>query len=321
MKLIAYFFLLVVTTSSVFGASVTLRSSSTPITGEILTGGKEGLRIQIDSEANTTTLIPWSSIQAIETDIPRPSLDTLLENGKLIWRAKQRLIRGDVKLAEPIFESLFDTYKDAEGEDAQLICEGYLRCTLARGDLSHAFEPWIIVAQHRTNSKQSSFSSLEPVIEKDSLLCKHLPPVPIVKQKFTNLLNDIGGNKIPFDAEFVTLLFAASNGELSAISTMNTIYKTLPMWKQIWANYFLAEGYLTVTNNTKSRTKGLLFMAKVASLQKNQQPWLTGAALLRLSEEFAIDGDEETAQKMMLELQRNFPLHPLLTSKQKRKLD
>ncbi|HIA72733.1 MAG TPA: hypothetical protein EYO01_08580, partial [Phycisphaerales bacterium] len=73
MKLIAYFFLLVVTTSSVFGASVTLRSSSTPITGEILTGGKEGLRIQIDSEANTTTLIPWSSIRAIETDIPRPS--------------------------------------------------------------------------------------------------------------------------------------------------------------------------------------------------------------------------------------------------------
>ncbi|MBT4523403.1 MAG: hypothetical protein HOI88_02580 [Phycisphaerae bacterium] len=321
MKLIAYFILLALTTSGVFGANVTLRSSSTPITGEILSGGKEGLRIQLDSEANTTTLVPWSSIRAIETAKPRPSLDALLENGKLIWRAKQRLIRGDVKLAEPIFESLFDTYKDAAGKDAQLICEGYLRCTLARGDLSRAFEPWIIVAQHRANSKQSSFSSLEPVVEKTSLLCKHLPPVPLVKQQFANLLLASGDYKLPFDADFVTLLIAVSNGELSAISTLNSIYKTLPMWKQIWANYFLGEGYLAVKNNAKARTKGLLYMAKVASLQKHQQPWLSGAALLRLSEEFAIDGDDETAEKMMLELHRNFPLHPLLTSKQKRNLD
>ena len=231
------------------------------------------------------------------------------------------MIRSDVTLAEPIFEELFEEYKDIEGTDAQIITEGYLRCTIARGDLNRAFVPWIIVAKQRSSGLPSAFLSLEPVIDDASLLCIHLPPVSIVQQQFNDQILNTAILIEELDREFISQLINASKGQLDAIAKLTENYKELPNWKQSWANYFIAQGYLSKLNDKHFRVKGLLFLAKVASLPRHAQPWLAGASLLRLSDEFSQDGDEAISQKMMFELHRNYPMHPLLSSNNKRNLD
>jgi TolA-binding protein len=41
-------------------------------------------------------------------------------------------------------------------------------------------------------------------------------------------------------------------------------------------------------------------------------PWLSGSALLKLSQAFSQEGNDETAEKLMYEVQRRYPSHPLL---------
>jgi len=321
MKIPIFLLLFIFSPTIVFADQVILRDNSTLKQIEILSASREGLLIQNDLESSTSTLIPWSTIQKLETHEPRPLLEAFLKEGVLIWRAKQRLIRSDVTLAEPIFEELFEEYKDSEGIDAQIITEGYLRCTIARGDLKRAFVPWVIVAKHRSIGLPSPFLSLEPVIDDATLLCIHLPPVSIVQQQFNDQILNTAILIEELDREFISQLINASKGQLDAIAKLTENYKELPNWKQSWANYFIAQGYLSKLNDKQSRVKGLLFLAKVASLPRHAQPWLAGASLLRLSDEFSQDGDEAISQKMMFELHRNYPMHPLLSSNNKRNLD
>jgi len=90
----------------------------------------------------------------------------------------------------------------------------------------------------------------------------------------------------------------------------------MPDWKQVWSHYFLAMGYLDVQDSPKHRTAGLLHLAKIASLPTNIQPWLSGAALFRLAQEFSQDGAQAIADRMLNELRAHYPSHPLLSTAQ-----
>jgi len=234
-----------------------------------------------------------------------------MSQGEEIWRAKMRLLRGDVYLANPTFLKFFETFMNSSSEDARLIAEGTLRCALARGDLKEALEPWLRTAKHRADGLDSSFPTLTKVIDSNSLLCPQLPPIYLlegVARKLT-LPDTLAGKA---GKEFLELLLHSSSGDTTAIAYLTNAVDSFPEWKQAWAYYFLGIGHLQIKDDSDARSAGLLALARVASLPKNIQPWLSGASLIILSEEFALDGKVTISEKMLRQLQRNFPTHPLL---------
>ncbi len=295
------------------GDTVHLRGASSPIDCNILNGTIEGLRYEIVGEASTK-VIPWSGIKKIDFSESSPNLELLLEQGDALWRAKQRMLRGDIWLAEPTFKLLFQEYEGSQGEDACLVAEGLLRCALSRGDVVLAFQPWMETLRHYEQGEESPFP-LPPIIDPSTSLCFHLPPVELVRDDFLEAIQ--GQLLISEDAPndlFLSHILSASQGNIASMQSLEDSLGQMPQWKQIWAHYFLAEGYLDDGRSSKDRTVGLLHLAKIASLPTNLQPWLSGAALLRLAREFRKDGAQAIADRMMNEMQRNYPSHPLLSS-------
>ncbi len=290
---------------------IVLRDGTTTIEGTILSGDLDGFRIETKDASLGSKVIPLSRIKSFLTTEAKPSLEILLSVGDEIWRARMRLLRGDVFLANPTFARFFKQYDNSTSEDARLISEGALRCAIARGDLAEAFDPWMRTAKHRAEGFDSSYPNLTKVLDATTLLCPQMPPVFMLEADTRALtLPETPSGKTGKD--FLETLLHASIADPDAVGILVSEMNSYPQWKQAWAQYFLALGYLQQKDDPKARNMGLLALARVASLPKSAQPWLAGASLYILSEEFAIDGKVAISEKMFRQLQRNFPTHPLL---------
>jgi hypothetical protein len=61
-----------------------------------------------------------------------------------LWRARTRLSRGDVVLAEPALERAFESYADKRGATTAMVAEGLVRARLWRGAGASAVGPWLV---------------------------------------------------------------------------------------------------------------------------------------------------------------------------------
>ena len=119
------------------------RDGLAEIHGEILSGGENGLLVKTDEKTGLSISVPWSTIARIEPMERKSLFQRFLADGDKLWRAKKRLLRGDVQLSEPIFASRFNKLLGMNGEDARLASEGLLRVLVARGALRQALIPWL----------------------------------------------------------------------------------------------------------------------------------------------------------------------------------
>lgn len=308
---ISIFATLLFSVGAVTGDEITLRDGETTIVGKILGADVNGFRIESEEASLGSTLLPLSSIKSFSTSQARPSLDSFLLQGDEIWRAKVRLQRGDVFLASPIFFRYSEQFQNSSSEDARAVSEGALRCAIAIGNLREAFDPWMRTAKHRADGFDSAFPNLTKVLDSTSLLCPQLPPIFLLEDgvRAIPLPDTPSGNT---GKRFLETLLQVSKGDSDEMESLLSELNTFPQWKQAWAQYFLAFGYFQQKDDPDSNDKGLLALARVASLPKNVQPWLTGASLIALSERFALDGKIAISEKMLRQLQRNYPTHPLL---------
>lgn len=320
------------TTQHLTGDTILLRDGLQPVRGSILTGSISGLRVELLDGSIETQLIPWSIILEIESSRPHPSLQVFLQQGAELYRAKQRLLRGDVLLAEPLFSESFTRLVGTDSEDARLASEGLLRCAVARGDFSTAVHAWLETIRLVELTISNPFKNLEPVVDSKTMLCPHLPPVwrkdkqlIHVCKKYSLLTQpitaSIAGSLISEDSEmlpiegiedplFLWQIVQSASGNSVARSALLARQKDLSPWKQVWSDYFIADGYLT-ESDSQARSTGLIHLAKVASTQPKIQPWLTCASMLRLSDAMEKDGVEEASLRIKHEALRLFPVHPL----------
>ena len=314
------------------GDTIIRRDGLQPIRGLILTGGVTGLRVELLDGQRETRLIPWSVILEIESARPHPSLEFFLQQGAELYRAKQRLLRGDVLLAEPLFADSFARLVGTDGEDTRLASEGLLRCAVARGDFSTAVHPWLETVRLVEMNISKPFKNLEPILDSSTMLCPHLPPVWCKDLELVRICKEyrdlpqpitaaIAGSMISKNSEiaaidgiedplFLWQIIHAAHGNENARSSLLSRQKTLIPWKRVWSDYFLAEGYLVETN-PNTRTTGLIHLAKAASVHPDLQPWLTCASMLRLSDALEKDGVEEASLRIKDEALRLYPTHPL----------
>lgn len=314
--------------------TVHIRGESNVINGTVLSGGINGLRITEQSTADVI-LIPWSTVTEIESTNNPSRFDTFIAQGTQLWRAKQRLLRGDIQLAEPLFEQLFSQFLGLDCSDALLVSEGLLRCLVSRGALEQAVHPWFETMRHHELGTTPQFSTLAPIIDESTMLCPHLPLVwldnPLLieicktyktsPQKITGSIATIIANKgANFgeqvdgieDEKFLIEILGSSNGRVKDIELLLKREQDLTPWKRAWAHYFMATGYLS-QQNPEARVKGMLQLARVAATSTRVMPWLAGASMIRLAEELEKDGMEQESMRIYAEAQRLFPTHPKLS--------
>jgi len=320
--------LILLLSSSVAKAdSVRLRGSE-GITHEgiISSGSHNGLRFIIEDSADGSVVFPWSQVHSFESSKPRPTLIEFQEAAELLWRAKERLERGDVLLAEPLFKEVFANKRYSASYDARLTAEGYLRCLIARGALLDAVEPWIETAILESQGIFSPFNQFDSIIDAETFLCPFLPPVwandasllPIydryLKIEHPRLAYIISGLKSMQNKQTSQRLDVLDFlNETFALDGLDHSTENSSSWKQVWLNYF--EGIREIESSIlASRNQGFLKLSKVAALGQTDQQWLAGAAMLRLSDELMRDGESKSALQIQEYAKRRYPAHPLHTS-------
>ena len=312
--------------------TIILRDEMKPINGSILSGGEAGLRIELLEGPRDTRLIPWSTVLEIQSARPHPSLEIFLKQGTELYRAKQRLLRGDVILAEPLFSEAFDRLVSFDTNDTRLASEGLLRCAVSRGDFSKAVHPWLETVRLNEIGIPEPFITLQPILDSSTLLCPHLPPVWLNDKKlirictqYRNLpqpitssiatsLSSTDAQMSPIegleDSLFLSQILLSSRGDAPARKSLINTQDNMPTWKKVWSNFFIAKGYLSDTS-PNNRTIGLIHLSKVAAINPKHQPWLSCASMLILSDAMEIDGFEEASIRITEQATRLFPTHPL----------
>lgn len=164
-----------------------LRAFEQPPAGRAMGVGPQG--VQVRSSQGDMVIVGWDRVlqpPASLAEAAEPynqlSMDT--------WRARSRVERGDLVLAEPLFESIFERSSEdgvpLRGPTGLVVAEGLLRCRLARGASAAALEPWLawidasIVRQPRTTFAHRDWAQeagLPPVIDGGTELCPLLPPM------------------------------------------------------------------------------------------------------------------------------------------------
>ena len=152
---------------------VVLRGSATPLDAPVEAVTLAGVQVGGDE----SRMIGWDSIKVITGDLEAEALP-FLPLADHAWRARLRLSRGDLAMAEPLFESLSESFADAPGPTALMVAEGLLRCRLRRGDQAGALQPWIDAVEMRESGlRVAGDPPLIPVLDPDLLLAAALPPV------------------------------------------------------------------------------------------------------------------------------------------------
>jgi len=318
------------------GEEILRRDGLPTVRGELLSGGPSGLLLRVEGKSASSIRIPWSSIRSIEPNEPRPQFKQLLENGEKLWRAKIRLLRGDVQLSEPIFATQFKRLLGNDSEDARLAAEGLLRVLIARGAIARAVHPWLETVRLNEIGIQSPYSELQPILDSTTMLCPHLPIIEVerISPQILNsykiktnpitssLVNALSQETTPpsstavdstvEDSLFLSQIVGAASGHPQLRDALRERLELLLPWQKAWAHYAISSGLLR-ESTLESRNAGLLHLAHVASMNPEIQPWLTGAAMLKLSNELASDGFDQQADRIQYEAIRLFPSHPLLS--------
>lgn len=307
---------------------VHLRDSSA-ITCSVVSWSKDGLRITKGAEEKQI-ILPWHTVRLIESEEVGASFDAYLARGELLWRAKSRLLRGDIKLASPLFEEACIQLKHAEGADAFLAAEGLLRCQVAFGNVDQSLLPWLLTVKHYENNESSPFPTLAPILDKETLLCPYLPPV-WTTQFIKNTLSTFRGNQPKLNEITAVLLKGSTAKEQSfqGAQFLQTIYilmdpehskyretlkefdesKVLATWKVAWTTYATAVGLL---KQEEEQDAAMLKFAQVASAYGTKNPWIAGAAMAKLADQLDEQGLTKASANVRAEMKRVFPNHPLL---------
>ena len=121
----------------------------------------------------------WDEVRTVSGTTAPGNIDAQLKFGESVWRARTRLLRDDVELAEPLFREAWSALRTRKGDLGQLIAEGLLRCALARGDNVAAIEPWMTLVEARSaggGANATPFNTLPPVLDAGTMFSSEISP-------------------------------------------------------------------------------------------------------------------------------------------------
>ncbi len=140
--------------------------------------------VHIGGDAPRT--IGWDAVRTV-AGVHAEEAGEYSDISELAWRGRVRLDRGDVTLATPLFEELYERCVGKTGPTPLLAAEGMARCALARGDAVHAVEPWLdslrlrrlgarLAGEHETGAR-SEWVVHRPLVDGETSLIEAMPPM------------------------------------------------------------------------------------------------------------------------------------------------
>jgi hypothetical protein len=329
MKNATFIFLLLICNLT-FADNVRLRTNGSSINCDVISWSKDGLRIK-RNEHSSQEVLPWYNIIDVESNDAGISFGPHLARGEMLWRAKSRLLRGDIALAAPLFQEVFMQLKNHDGPDAHLAAEGLLRCNLAFGKLDATVAPWLCTVKQLQNKRTSQLSTLTPIINDTTFLCEHIPPVwnhervtralssldieGEVMMAFHQVIQNPNSTDIqelpgPAFLQQTFILMQPSHLKYENIKKEANALQGLLSWQKAWFIY--AEAIALQKGDAKQKQQALLLFAEFISVYGKEQPWLAGESLFLMSEAFANAGDFKLSENIHREFTRTVPYHPLL---------
>jgi len=195
---------------------VVMRGGEPAPPGEVAGVSLEG--VLVASGPDDRVLIGWDRVSRVEGEWADEAA-AFSDVSDRAWRARSRLIRGDMPAAEPLFEELFPRYEGRIGPTAALVAEGLLRCRLRRGAVASAVPAWLATLNavagrddqpRPLHADWSRLAGLAPSIDPQTGLCPALPPIwldwPAVQAFAGASAPQVGGDAAPAAAEKVEML-------------------------------------------------------------------------------------------------------------------
>jgi hypothetical protein len=326
---------------------VVRRGAEPMVVGTIKTTDVDDAGVYVHADSGAIHFVPWDRVRSVVIDGDLPRLDERLAVAEELWRARTRVERADMALAEPLLERLFERYRGRTHETAMLVAEGLLRCRIARGANAQAVLPALEVARlHHAGVSTTSYAMLPPVLDPDLLLCPELPPAWVQSRSLAKLERDLADYDAQGDGvvaalaeayrraaqqqlrgsveaaavrsdhggvELLDLLVACGSEEAGprrdARGRLEHEVDTLAPWAESWARFAIGASYLLETGQGR-RERGLVSMLHVPARFARAQPYLAGLALAWVAAERDASGDDRTADIVRGDLARRFPNHP-----------
>ncbi len=122
--------------------------------------------------------VRWDFVRSL-TGAHAEEAEPFLRLGRLAWRARTRLERGDAVTAEPIFEELYPVYEGLSSDMASMVAEGLMRCRLRRSAQTAAIRPWLayLVSAQAGPYQSRMVGALRPACDQETGLVPSLAPV------------------------------------------------------------------------------------------------------------------------------------------------
>lgn len=270
-------------------------------------------------------VIGWDAVREVLGQPHAEQAAQFAEVSEQVWRARLRLARGDIALAAPMFDELFQTYRTLDGPTALLVAEGTLRCRLDRRDAAGAVEPWLVALRcRRAGWKIAGDPPLKPLLDDGTGLVPDLPPMllagavgappvwaglpwsdPVVQSLARRYAGAADTDAPAPDAAAITLVSSVTRvltpgapPPPAAQEELITLTREHPgEWREAWARAALGAALLR-SDDEPTRTTGVLELLKVPSRFERELPLLSAWCRERAAGEIERRGDHAGAARV-----------------------
>lgn len=284
-------------------------------------------------------IIGWDGVKRIHGDLAENAAP-FEELADMAWRARLRLARSDIRLATPLFEELYRTYRGRNGPTALMVAEGLVRCRVWHGDIADAVDPWLEAVRLReAGVSMAGDPPLAPVLDPRTALVGALPPIflddVVLPDSGPTELEGLSGflrqqyrraASLPISADvqapdvdgarFVKHLVDAQRGnaaerEAARFVLESALDDNADTWREAWSRVAIGRSLLR-EDDPGLRTAGLFHLLHLPARFSQAQPYLSGIALAEVSLELARRGDAASADRLRTEITRLGSTHPAI---------
>ncbi|MHC4977192.1 MAG: hypothetical protein ACYTF7_11390 [Planctomycetota bacterium] len=297
-------------------------------------------------DVNAASWISWDRVRDV-TGERAGDAGAYLSMADGLWRARIRLARGDVVLAEGVFDELFERYEGTSGATALVVCEGRLRCALHQGAQASALAPWLEVVRLRLEGERlAGEPPLPSILDERTSLLPALPPfflgldTPSARDVLSGAmardsldgvlarlyLAVIGGEGVEIDQRWVehpgvallvecfeVLHTSGAQRGRARQSLAQRIEGNPDTWIEAWGRVAMGESLIREgmdEQNEELVIRGVLELLHLPSRFDRTQLYLSGYAMVRASEALEHTGDSRASETLSSVLLEEHPLHP-----------
>jgi hypothetical protein len=150
--------------------SVTSREE--PVVGTITSTTDQGIHLQLEDQR--ALVVPWYELRAgLVPEGVEPGFQELASQA---WRAHERLARGDIQGALPLYQSLARTFLWRQGPQSRDVSEGLSKCLIAIGSRKRAIEP-MLASFAAEGLPGTEILPVSDRIDTDLRVCRDFPPI------------------------------------------------------------------------------------------------------------------------------------------------